>query len=126
MTKYTSDDVRRVAERLKAARERSRPAHFLIGAGCSISANIPGAKELIERIHKDFPEHCRDLTTDSRHSYGACMALLSINERRDLIKPYLEKAKVNWGHIALAQMVAEGFIARVLTVNFDLVLENAC
>jgi len=53
-------------------------------------------------------------------------ALLSINERRDLIRPYLAAAKVNWGTIALAQLIAEGYVERVLTVNFDLVLENAC
>src|SRR6185369_2275282 len=33
---------------------------------------------------------------------------------------------VNWGTIALAQLIVEGFVERVLTVNFDLVLENAC
>src|SRR5687767_13152058 len=126
MPTYTLTDVRRVAERLKAARDRSRPAHFLIGAGCSISANIPGADELVKRIHKDYAEHCRDLKEDTAHSYGACMALLSINERRDLIKPYLENAKINWGHIALAQLIDQGFIGRILTVNFDMVLENAC
>jgi tetratricopeptide (TPR) repeat protein len=54
------------------------------------------------------------------------MALLSLNERRDLIKPYLENAKINWGTIALAQLISNNFIARVLTANFDLVLENAC
>ena len=54
------------------------------------------------------------------------MELLSINERRDLIKPLLDKAKVNWGHIALAQMIGSGFVGRVLSVNFDLVPEHAC
>jgi tetratricopeptide (TPR) repeat protein len=126
MAKYTSEDIRKIAERLKGARDRDRPAHFLMGAGCSISAGIPSAADLIARIHKDYPAHCADLSSDNRDSYGACMALLSLNERRDLIKPYLESARINWGTIALAQLIVNGFIGRVLTANFDLVLENAC
>jgi tetratricopeptide (TPR) repeat protein len=126
MAKFTPADVSLVAERLKRARDRSHPAHFLIGAGCSISAGIPSAKELISRIHEDYPTQCAALSDDKRYVYGKCMALLSINERRDLIRPYLRDAKINWGTVALAQLIAEGFVDRVLTVNFDLVLENAC
>ena len=126
MTKYTVDDVSKIAEKLQIAKARDRAAHFLIGAGCLISAGIPGAPDLVKRIHSDFPKHCDALIGDDRNAYGKCMALLTINERRDLIKPYLENAKINWGHIALAQLIAEGFVSRVLTVNFDLVPENAC
>ena len=126
MAKFTSAEVLKVAERLKRARDRGHSAHFLIGAGCSISAGIPSAAELINRIHSDYAAQCADLDRDSLYSYGACMALLTVNERRDLIRPYLKKAKINWGTIALAQLIVEGFVDRVLTVNFDLVLENAC
>jgi hypothetical protein len=69
MAKYGPDDVKRLAERLVAARERSRPAHFLIGAGCSISANIPGANDLVKRIHDAYPTHCADLTSENRASW---------------------------------------------------------
>ena len=123
---FNSADVLKLAERLKRARDRSHPAHFLIGAGCSITAGIPSAGELIKTIHVEYAAQCADLDEDNLHSYGACMALLSINERRDLIRPYLEKAKINWGTIALAQLIVKGFVDRVLTVNFDLVLENSC
>jgi hypothetical protein len=126
MARFSSADVSLVAERLKRARDRSHPAHFLIGAGCSITAGIPSAKDLIAKIHQDYPEHCSRLADDKRHAYGACMGLLSPDERRYLIQPYMRAAKINWGTIALAQFIGEGFVERVLTVNFDLVLENAC
>src|SRR5882672_6143645 len=125
MAKYTSADVRKIAERLKGARDNSR-AHFLLGAGCSITAGIPSAAKLIEQIHSEYPEHCNGLNEDDRQSYGACMALLTSNERRQLIQAHLDKAQINWGTIALAQLIAKKFVGRVLTVNFDLVLENAC
>ena len=81
---------------------------------------------MIKKIHEDYRAECEALSEAKRDSDGACMARLAINERRDLIRPYLSAAKVNWGMIALAQLIAEGFVERVLTVNFDLVLENAC
>jgi NAD-dependent SIR2 family protein deacetylase len=127
MAKFTSADVSGVAERLKQARRRKHPAHFLIGAGASISAGIPSAADLVEKIHSDYQAQCTArLTDDNRLSYGACMQLLSINERRDLIRPFLEVTKINWGTIALAQLMRENYVERVLTVNFDLVLERAC
>src|SRR5450432_2656416 len=94
MAKYTSADIRKIAERLKIARNKSRAAHFLLGAGCSISAGIPSAAKLIEQIHSEYPAHCADLNDEDRHSYGACMALLSRNERRDLIKAHMDKAQI--------------------------------
>ncbi len=54
------------------------------------------------------------------------MQLLSPNERRDLFAPYLAKARINWAHIALAQLMNEQFIERSLTVNFDNLLARAC
>jgi Tfp pilus assembly protein PilF len=126
MAKYTSADIQKIAERLKGARDRDRAAHFLLGAGCSITAGIPSGAKLVEQIHAEYPTHCAGLKDEDRHSYGACMALLSRNERRDLIKPHLDNAKINWGTIAIAQLIAKNFVSRILTVNFDLVLENAC
>jgi hypothetical protein len=126
MEKFAVADVPKIAERLKRARDRAHPAHFLVGAGCSISAGIPSAADLIRKIHEDYKAQCSDLSDDDLHSYGACMAVLSISERRDLIKEFLDVAQINWGAIALAQLIHKGFVGRVLTVNFDLVLESAC
>lgn len=126
MARFTSDDVLELADRLKQAKDRGHPAHFLIGAGCSISADIPSANDLIKEIHAKYPKACAKLSDAERYHYGACMALLATNERRDLIRPYLENAKINWGTIALARLIEQEFVQRVLTLNFDLVLENAC
>ena|SRR5690242_11994859 len=106
MAKFTSDDVLEIAERLKQARDRDHPAHFLIGAGCSISAEIPTANDLIKKIHEKYPKASARLSGDKRNHYGSCMALLSANERRDLIRPYLEKARINWGRSLSPSLLA--------------------
>jgi tetratricopeptide (TPR) repeat protein len=126
MPKYTSSDVQRIAQRLVDARGRKRPAHFLMGAGCSVTAGIPSANALVDMIHGRYSAHLDRLQDNEKRSYGACMALLAANERYALIAPYLEGARINWGAIALAQLMVRGFVGRVLTPNFDLVLQKAC
>ena len=54
------------------------------------------------------------------------MAELSLGERRDLIATYVDKARINWAHIAIAQLMKAGFVDRVLTTNFDLLFVRAC
>ena len=38
----------------------------------------------------------------------------------------IDKAKINWAHLALAQLIDNGFIDRVLTTNFDPLVSRAC
>ena len=54
------------------------------------------------------------------------MAELSIGQRRDLIADYVDKAKINWAHLGVAQLMKHGFIDRILTTNFDLLVVRAC
>ena len=54
------------------------------------------------------------------------MAALDRGVRRDLIGGFIDKAKINWAHIALAQLIENGIIDRVLTTNFDPLVSRAC
>jgi hypothetical protein len=54
------------------------------------------------------------------------MAALDRGVRRDLIAGYIDKAKINWAHLALAQLIENGFVDRVLTTNFDPLVSRAC
>ena len=54
------------------------------------------------------------------------MAALDRGVRRDLIGAYIDKAKINWAHIALAQLIDRGYVDRVLTTNFDPLISRAC
>jgi hypothetical protein len=127
MPKFTSSDVSLIADQVRFARDKTkRAAHFLIGAGCSITADIPSAKDLIEKIQTDFRGAWAALPEKSQGSYGACMDLMTVPQRREFIRQFLENPKINWGTLALAQLIEQKFVSRVLTVNFDLVLENAC
>jgi tetratricopeptide (TPR) repeat protein len=54
------------------------------------------------------------------------MAVLERGVRRDLIGAYIDKAKINWAHLGLAQLIAGGYVERVLTTNFDPLISRAC
>jgi hypothetical protein len=110
-------------ESLRHARERKTRISVLIGAGCSVTAGIPLASGFVKEIEKDYPHK---YARADKKTYPALMEALTRGERRDLLAKYIDDAKINWAHIALAQLVAAGVIERILTVNFDPLVIRAC
>lgn len=126
MAKYTSEDIERLAQEMRLAKDRQRPFAALIGAGCSVTAGIPSAAKLVEEIKRKYALRLKKLPSEKQSDYGACMGELLPSERKDILQPYLQNAKVNWANLAIAALLAKGYLARVLTFNFDQVLERAC
>jgi Tfp pilus assembly protein PilF len=54
------------------------------------------------------------------------MAELTRAERHDLITEAVSQAKVNWAYVALAQLIREKHVRRILTTNFDPLVMRAC
>lgn len=102
----------------------------LLGAGASVSAGIPLVGEIIDdilEIHKEKPSIKR-LRVEQRKDYYKIMSALSAQERRSLFSKYINDAqvKLNVTHIYLAQMLKQGLIDYILTVNFDDLMLKAC
>lgn len=108
---------------LKRGKEAGRGCTLLIGSGCSVKAGIPTGSGFVEIIQEEYP---REYARAAEKTYPSCMAELSPGERRDLITRYVDKAKINWAHICIAQLMKEGYISRVLTTNFDPLVIRAC
>ena len=73
-------------------------------------------KDILER-YKENPE-VKALKEEDR-DYPKLMNCLTPPERNDLLKEYIDRAKINVTHIYLAQMIHLGYVDYVLTVNFD-------
>jgi tetratricopeptide (TPR) repeat protein len=43
-----------------------------------------------------------------------------------MIAGLVDAAKLNWAHVAIAQLISAGYVDRVLTTNFDLLVPRAC
>ncbi len=106
---------------LKQAKEKNKPQPiFFLGAGASRSGNIPLAGEIIAKILGDYQNSpfINDLPTEQR-TYAELMGCLLPDQRDELLKKYIDEAKINVTHIYLAQLIREGYVDYVLTVNFD-------
>ncbi|MEQ1696495.1 MAG: hypothetical protein ABL901_11705 [Hyphomicrobiaceae bacterium] len=126
--KQTTRDnaVKQIADDLCAQSASDEAATFLIGAGLSVTAGIPLAPALVIHAIKTFPNLCQGIAPNQPGAYGAMMSKLTPKQRRAMLKPHIDKAKLNWGHIALASLMAERYVGRVMSVNFDPVLARAC
>lgn len=98
---------------------------FVLGAGASRSAGIPTAPGLVAMIEEQFAHCISGLSTDDRKNYGKAMGTLSPADRKRLIEPLLAGAKLNWGHVALARIVQATQVRRILSFNFDFLMEKA-
>ena len=118
--------TRKIEDIAEALHHAGGQCVVLIGAGCSKSAGIPLAGELIREVEQKFPMAHKRVPEADRRNYNKVMAELTTNQRRGLLDPHIDAARVNWAHLALAQLFATGKVDRVLTVNFDPLLVRAC
>jgi len=100
-----------------------RSCTLLIGAGCSATAEIPTAGGFVDAIKEHFPHAWNDAR---QKTYPYCMQELEKAEQRQIIAKFVDKAPLNWAHIAIAALVEKGYVDRVLTTNFDPLVVRAC
>ena len=117
---------RRVENIAETIRNANGKCVVLIGAGCSKSAGIPLAGELIREVELRFPFAFADVPPAERSNYNKVMSQLNTMERRQLLNRHIEAARINWAHLALAQLFATCKFDRILTVNFYPLLVLAC
>jgi hypothetical protein len=110
------------------------------GAGISVSAGIPPAQKLMQIAIENFPnyftneEKLQSKEDLNKLQYNNIMSKLSSAHRKEIFKWYIHgdkeknipKAKLNFAHLAIAELLKQGYIKRILTTNFDPLLINAC
>ena len=131
--------IKHLAASLKDAKDEGG-AILLVGAGISVSAGIPPAQKLMQIAIENFPNYFTEIEQQlaqedlSQLQYNDIMTKLSNIKRKELFKWFIEgnpekkikKAKLNFAHIAIAELLKQGYFSRILTVNFDPLLIHAC
>ena len=117
--------LEQVAQEIRKNANKRVPVRtvLLAGAGSSYQAGIPLARGFVDDIKARFPEEYERAV---KKTYPICMGELSASDRHDLISEYIDKAKINWAHISIAQLMRAGYVDRVLTTNFDPLVTRAC
>ena len=110
-------------EQLQHVKEHGKKCSLLIGAGCSVTAGVPAAQGFVEIIKN---KHGSRYAKAVEKTYGACMKQLPENVRRDLVARSIDQATLNWAHVGIAQLVANGYVDRIYTTNFDPLILRAC
>ena len=116
-------NIEHAVETLKNGKSRNKRCSLLIGAGCSVTAGIPTAEGFVNIISERYHQ-CFERAVEK--TYPKCMAELPPGQRKSLIREFVDKAKINWTHLCIGQLMKEGYVDRVLTVNFDLSIVRAC
>lgn len=139
MNQNREELLKHLAASLKDAKEDGG-AILLVGAGISVSAGIPPAQQLMKIAIENFPNYFTEEEQKLAQAdliklqYNDIMTKLSNVKRKELFKWFIEgnkekgikKAKLNFAHIAIAELLKQGYFSRILTVNFDPLLINAC
>ena len=116
-----SKKIEHLAELLKRIKDKGLPKPIVfLGAGASKSGNIPLASEIVNDILEKYGTliKVKELPEKER-TYANLMKCLEVFDRKELLRGYIEKAKINVTHLYLAQLMMEGYVDYVLTVNFD-------
>ncbi|MBD8488011.1 SIR2 family protein [Echinicola sp. CAU 1574] len=113
--------IEELAYLMKDAKEQEEPRPiFFLGAGASKSGNIPLAKEIVKDILDRYSDNpFINKLKESERTYSKLLACLQPHQRNVLLKNYIDNAKVNVTHIYLAQLLKNGYVDYILTVNFD-------
>lgn len=114
-------DVTHLAYLLNEAKNNNQPRPiFFLGAGASRTGGIPLAREIKEQILNRYSNNpfLKGLKEEEQ-SYASLMARLQPAQRDDLLKQYINDARINVTHIYLAQLLKNDYVDYILTVNFD-------
>ncbi len=135
MTIISSNDtpppitIQELAERIKINKERGHTVTLLIGAGCSVSGGVPSTSQMVDMI-KDFYPLAYDRAVQSPQApkglYQECIHNLTRYQRHDLFARCVREAKINAAYMCIASLMKQGYVNRVMNVNFDDLIIRAC
>lgn len=107
----------------------SKPCVVLAGAGCSYSANVLLASEVVDYVRLVHPRSYRAASEDTHPElpgYAEVMKRLPGAARSKAFLQFVEHSHLNRAHAALGYLVRTGRVGRVLTTNFDDLMLRGC
>lgn len=120
----------RLADSMKRAKQNGRPFCLFIGAGCSLSSSAHPITT--EQVIKDCLARCMgpqyDLPMVWEHLYkdfvNHVWDCYAPEDRREILYECFKDLKPSIGYIKLKELVAHGYIKKIITTNFDMLIDD--
>lgn len=120
----------RLAESMKRAKKNGRPFCLFLGAGCSLSSSSHPITT--EQVVKDCLIRCmgsqyeppsvwEHLYKDFVNYVWECYAP---EDRREILFECFKDLNPSIGYIKLKELVEQGYIKRIITTNFDMLIDD--
>ena len=120
----------RLVDSMKRAKQNGRPFCLFIGAGCSLSSSTHPITT--EQVIKDCLFRCmghqydppkiwEHLYKDFVNNIWECYAS---EDRREILYECFKDLKPSVGYMKLKELVAHGYIKRIITTNFDMLIDD--
>jgi NAD-dependent SIR2 family protein deacetylase len=115
--------VSEIAEKLVRQKQSGQSTILFLGAGASVTANIPTTRGIVQYINESSEfDH---IENPGSQNYFDIMGQLEPGERKKLLSHFINKAKINETHFIAGQLMRLGYIDCIITTNFDPLIENS-
>jgi mannose-6-phosphate isomerase-like protein (cupin superfamily) len=117
MRPFSSPEGMALGSFIISVHDRGEPPPILfLGAGCSVSAGIPGVQDLLDSASRRFQTGFDSL--EQLANYGPLA-------RNNLVADILDQGLITEVHDTLAWLVARGYFDWILTTNWDQAIETS-
>ena len=120
----------RLVDSMKRAKQNGRPFCLFIGAGCSLSSSAHPITS--EQVIKDCLIRCMEPQYDPpktwEHLYkdfvNHVWECYAPEDRREILYECFKDLKPSIGYMKLKELVAHGYIKKIITTNFDMLIDD--
>ena len=119
-----SRSIQSLASRMRLARDNDDAYVLMLGAGASLSSNVPSTDEIINTLIKNYGQDDEGSLLDQ---FDKLWNSADEDTRHRYLEPFLndpERAP-SQGYMRLAELIDEGYFQLVLSFNFDVLLQKA-
>lgn len=120
----------RLVDSMKRAKQKGRPFCLFIGAGCSLSSSVhPITTEQVIRDclvrcmgpHYNPPKMWDALYKDFVNNVWECYAP---EDRKEILFECFKDLKPSIGYMKLKELIEHGYIKKIITTNFDMLIDD--
>jgi hypothetical protein len=114
--------IKTLANQMKALKARGETFVLMLGAGASLSSGVPTTVKVVADLLEKYGGHISGSDTSER--FDKLWTSAQPDDREMYLEPYLN-CKPAKGYQILAELTRAGYFSRILTFNFDRLVETS-